>query len=178
MQIDLGALAANVHSQNVAIGWWDNWPNRKDRHKTAMMLVVSELAEAMEGDRKDLMDDHLTDHKMFGVELADTMIRLLDLAGAYGMTLNNVHHLRKLYISELCNLSVPEQLHGVVRRCMPTFLGDSEEDVVYQGVIAVMAVAYINGVDLWTLVRLKRAYNTERLDHKRASREADGGKKY
>lgn len=46
-----------------------------------LMLCVSELAEAMEGHRKNLMDDKLPHRKMFEVEIADTMIRLFDLAG-------------------------------------------------------------------------------------------------
>ena len=45
-----------------------------------LMLAVSELAEAMEGDRKSSMDDKLPHRKMFDVEIADCMIRLLDIA--------------------------------------------------------------------------------------------------
>lgn len=45
-----------------------------------LMLCVSELAEAMEGDRKDLMDDKLSTYKMFDVEIVDTFIRLFDIA--------------------------------------------------------------------------------------------------
>ena len=43
-----------------------------------------EIAEAMEGERKDLMDDHLPHRKMAEVELADAVIRILDYAGAFG----------------------------------------------------------------------------------------------
>lgn len=46
------------------------------------MLAVSELAEAMEGHRKDLADDKLPHRKMFEVELADALIRIFDMAGA------------------------------------------------------------------------------------------------
>ncbi len=49
------------------------------------MLIVSEVAEAMEGHRKDLMDDKLPHRKMIEVELADAVIRIFDLAGAMSM---------------------------------------------------------------------------------------------
>ena len=47
------------------------------------MLMVSELAEAMEGERKSLMDDKLPHRKMAEVELADALIRIFDYAAAY-----------------------------------------------------------------------------------------------
>ncbi len=46
------------------------------------MLIVSEVAEAMEGHRKNLMDDKLPHRSMLEVELADVLIRIGDLAGA------------------------------------------------------------------------------------------------
>lgn len=51
------------------------------------MLVVSEIAEAMEGERKDLMDDHLPHRKMAEVELADALIRIFDYSWAHGYDL-------------------------------------------------------------------------------------------
>ena len=48
-----------------------------------LMLVVSEVAEAMEGERKELMDDHLPDRPMAEVELADAVIRIMDYAGRF-----------------------------------------------------------------------------------------------
>jgi NTP pyrophosphatase (non-canonical NTP hydrolase) len=52
-----------------------------------LMLIVSEVAEAMEGDRKGLMDDKLPHREMREVELADAVIRIFDLAGAYDFDL-------------------------------------------------------------------------------------------
>lgn len=55
------------------------------------MLIVSELSEALEGHRKNLMDDKLPHRKMFEVELADALIRLWDLAGAANLDLGGAY---------------------------------------------------------------------------------------
>lgn len=52
-----------------------------------LMLTVSELSEAMEGHRKNLMDDKLPHRKMFEVELADAIIRIFDISGGLGLDL-------------------------------------------------------------------------------------------
>lgn len=51
------------------------------------MLVVSEIAEAMEGERKNLMDDKISSRKMAEVEIVDALIRLFDYAGGFGYDL-------------------------------------------------------------------------------------------
>ncbi len=52
-----------------------------------LCLIHSEISEAMEGHRKGLMDDKLPHRTMLEVELADAMIRILDLAGAMKLDL-------------------------------------------------------------------------------------------
>lgn len=52
-----------------------------------LCLSHSELSEAMEGHRKNLMDDKLPHRKMIEVELADALIRICDLAGALQLDL-------------------------------------------------------------------------------------------
>lgn len=55
-----------------------------DRNKAEMLcLVHSEISEAMEGERKGLMDDHLPHRSMAEVELADAVIRIMDYAGRW-----------------------------------------------------------------------------------------------
>ena len=69
-------------------GWWDNRDlDDPQTIPTCLCLVHSEISEAMEGARKNRMDDHLPHRKAFEVELADAMIRILDLAGAYELDL-------------------------------------------------------------------------------------------
>jgi len=48
-------------------------------------LMHSELSEALEAHRKDLMDDKLPDRKGIEVEFADCIIRILDTSAAMGL---------------------------------------------------------------------------------------------
>lgn len=77
-------LAAVVHKDNVAKGFW---PEDKTSRNVgeALMLAVSELAEGMEAHRKDLNDDHLPQYKGLPVEIADAIIRLMDLGTGFGL---------------------------------------------------------------------------------------------
>lgn len=86
--MDLNQYAQECHTANHK-WWYDLDTNQRiNRNKgELLMLVVSELSEAMEGERKDLMDDKLPHRKMAEVELADAIIRIFDYAGAYGYDL-------------------------------------------------------------------------------------------
>ena len=64
--------------------WWTSLTTGEQLKRNIgemLMLCVSELSEAMEGDRKNLMDDKLPQYKMFDVEIVDTFIRLFDIVG-------------------------------------------------------------------------------------------------
>lgn len=61
------------------------WHKKPRETGTMIALMHSELSEALEGARKDLMDDHLTDRKMLEVELADTVIRIMDFCGLHNL---------------------------------------------------------------------------------------------
>lgn len=74
--------------------WWHDMTtgNRIERNKgELLMLIVSEVAECMEGERKDMMDTHLPHRKMAEVELADILIRVFDYAGAFGYDLEGAY---------------------------------------------------------------------------------------
>lgn len=78
---EINMLVSLVHQRNVDAGWWSDpaTGQRKDRNVGELLcLVHSEISEALEGHRKNLMDDHLPKRKMIEVELADAIIRIFD----------------------------------------------------------------------------------------------------
>jgi NTP pyrophosphatase (non-canonical NTP hydrolase) len=94
-------LAVECHNASSNAGWWKDPQtghdyvvevNCESRFGKALVaeklcLVHSEVSEAMEGHRKNLMDDKLPHRPMIEVELADALIRIADLACALRLDL-------------------------------------------------------------------------------------------
>lgn len=94
----LNDYSAQSHEDNMK--WWLDLHDGSPLHRNKgelLMLCVSELAEAMEGERKNLMDDKLPHRKMAEVELADCLIRIFDYAGAFGYDLEGAYQEKRLY---------------------------------------------------------------------------------
>ena len=85
----------SIHEMNIQKGFWEE--PRTVAHCIA--LIHSELSEALEGDRKSAQDDHLPEFTSLEVELADTVIRIFDLAGYMKLRLGLaiVKHNTELY---------------------------------------------------------------------------------
>ena len=94
----ISELTSLIHGLNVAAGWWTNLETGEDltsklgekpkRNIPEMLcLIHSEISEGMEGFRKNLMDDKLPHRPMLEVELADAVIRILDMCGGLGLDL-------------------------------------------------------------------------------------------
>ncbi len=62
-----------------------------------LMLVVSEIAEAMEGHRKSLPDDKLPHREMLHVELADACIRIFDICAHNNIPLGDIIYEKTLF---------------------------------------------------------------------------------
>lgn len=105
---DMLAAALNLgvdvcHGLAKEAGWWvdlatgQSIKERPYCFSNKLALIHSEVSEALEGDRKNLMDDKLPHRHMREVELADVVIRVFDLAGAYGMDLGGAITEKLLY---------------------------------------------------------------------------------
>lgn len=89
----LRSIATKLHGSAKAAGWH----NKPRESGTDCALIHSEVSEAMEGFRKDLMDDHLPHRKMAEVELGDALIRILDTATKYGFDIAGAVAEKHLY---------------------------------------------------------------------------------
>lgn len=79
----LTVLSHDVYKDNEAKGFWE----KPRSNAECIALMHSELSEALEGDRKSLADSHLPQYDSLTVELADCIIRIMDLAGKLNLSL-------------------------------------------------------------------------------------------
>jgi hypothetical protein len=87
-------MATVIHEDNARKGFWpkggriNGLPAAVEGERNVgemLMLAVTELSEALEAHRKNLMDDKLPHHKGMTVEIADAIIRLMDTGYGLGL---------------------------------------------------------------------------------------------
>lgn len=178
--MNLNKLRDEVHANAVAKGFWDE--QLSDEHY--LMLVITELSEAVEADRKGRMADRVlfldnintpqpnpSAHWMYCFnlfikdtvedEFCDAVIRLLDLAGAKHVNLESANHWISLYGTHT-NRSFTETVFSIATNMSKNSLSMS--------IARIFKVANNMDIDLEWHIEMKKKYNE--------SREYKHGKKY
>ncbi len=87
----------DIHANAVAHGWWDD-PERN--LPELLCLIHSEISEALEAYRDGEIDTVVHDNgkpEGFWVEIADAVIRAMDLAGRFDVDLEHIIALKHEY---------------------------------------------------------------------------------
>lgn len=178
MQQQLNRLAIEIFAQNKAVGWWDNMD--RDIY-TTLQLVNTEVAEATEGERKNMMDDKLKHRRMGEVELADAVIRLLDLGGRYGWEV--CHDLVNEEVMAMKEISGAHFFITTVNCWMGTAIFDTapKAEIEYFYSLCINSILWLgakHGYDVMGALHEKVEFNKTREDHKRSARAEENGKKF
>lgn len=189
--INLIELIPRCHAGSRTKGFWDVTPNRSQQ----LMLVVSELAEALEADRKgrraNLIDYEVQVARDSALpaefrakvqqasflnnvkdsvedELADAYIRLCDFVGGFDLDIEEV---AAEHETLECPENFGEALLGITAVvCMTDYELDMAERTVGMALAHIEALCRKTGIDLATHIDLKLRYN--------ATRPAKHGKAY
>ena len=179
--MNLNELRDKAYKCAVVHGWHEE--NLSDEH--FLCLVISELMEAVEADRKgmhanrDNFEYYMKQRKrddgefMYAFkldikdsledELSDACIRLLDLAGLRGISLSSVpfpfHH-RKEYKEERSKLTFTEWVYDVIRPIARYNKDNYPIGYLFIGVLQeLFCKAEIMGFDLLWFIEHKMKYN-------------------
>lgn len=201
---DIVRLSADIHADNVAAGWWSD-PRTGERLNRnvgeLLMLITSELCEAGEGleanrewDYGPIMDDKLPHRLMLEVELADTAIRVFDLAGGLSLNVAGAFYLVETAEPDIVSASpknLGTNLFRLIAEVAKAMEGHrkNKRDANWTEYLAIEVhlarllygiwqLAEVHGLDVDTAMAEKRAYNATRADHKIENRIKDGGKAY
>ena len=164
-------LAKRVNKASVSKGFWaDEYP--LNHH---IMMVVSELCEAIEADRQgryaymEKYMDKLETEEFVCVyachikgtledELADAAMRLLDIIAQMGWIIDDI--VCPAYVSLNYYGSFPLFCYSITQDLV--LKPDGDRRAVLSALYGVMAVAYMYGIDLLNHIELKMRYNKTR----------------
>lgn len=189
-EYDWASKAKEVFKNNEK--WWRNietgdWIERNP--KTLLALMTSEISEALEGLRKDLMDDHLPNRKMAEVEIADHLIRTLDFIAGMGIDIEYINVKDTFQFEAIEEFVIgyfdDEQSAALydLDYAMKQAFADGGDDghipyIWYGYLLTIGGFATKFNYDIIGAMEEKLEYNKNRQDHKVEARKLAGGKKF
>jgi NTP pyrophosphatase (non-canonical NTP hydrolase) len=150
----LNALRDAIYANAKMKGWWETERSMAQ----SLVLVVSELAEAVEAYREDRIATHYgadSPSKPEGVvaELADAVIRLLDIAGRFGIEQQLPDSIRRHHGDFF------PDMFGIMARVV-RLREDYPKDAI--PMIENLAMTWVSRADFWGTVLEKHRYNLGR----------------
>lgn len=185
--IDLNEKSKEIFEQNKAVGWWDDM--NRCIYQT-LQLINTEIAEATEGARKNLMDDHLPHRKMEEVELADVLIRTLDLGGRMNLEYRGHNDTFRANFIAHTGMWSDGRKHLYMSRFVHEFAGNVNElapyEIINDGlhyhytniINAVLDFSIAKSYNVISAMEEKIEYNKNRADHKPENRLKENGKEF
>lgn len=186
-ELNLAQLCLEIHADNVKVGWWTDLTSGesligKRNVGEMLMLSVTELSEAADG--IDLRPDDKLPHRcMFDVEIADYVIRLLDLIGsevtqgaAMPVFYDQCSSFYRIFSWSDQLLMLVQRSAQAMEHHRKSWISDYVQAMA-DGVTTAFAIADANGINLAEVIAEKRAFNATRADHKPENRRAADGKK-
>jgi NTP pyrophosphatase (non-canonical NTP hydrolase) len=182
-EIDFNALKIEIHQTAKQKGWWDKERNAGE----ILMLVISELAEALEAKRKGKDADIETFEKNMAQtvdaekyfptyflesikdsvadELSDSVIRLLDYAGYKNIhialekwrNVPNMHYFPCVNFSESL-LSITSTIVTIKDFSQEKYL----EEYISNAILKIAMLAESENIDIHNHILLKMRYNKTR----------------
>ena len=170
--MNLNELSIRCHKANEK--WWmdvqTGEPICRDRSEL-LALVISELSEALEGERKGLMDDHLPYRRMPEVEMADALIRLLDYASGFNYSVNEWPF----------SCILPDNKGAAIFKIMESVVkiqSGNPSAFINLSIAQIRVYCEKFEYNLWGAFEEKMSYNVQHYHHSHEGRVQVGGKKF
>lgn len=206
--LNFNELRDQCHNAALAAGWWkrhaaydktitididilvSNLNNPTAELCQCLALIHSEISEATIGFIYKKRDKHLPHRTNYEVELADIVIRVMDLLGALKVDVTELIiqcKYKRDYIPIRLDLITEKlaYLHTYVSSALECY----RKNIVLDGqhgliidlgkvIVNVLILAEFSNIDLFHVIQEKLAYNATRADHTTEARYQHNGKKF